>query len=101
VSGCINACGHHHVGHIGVLGVEKAGEEWYQILLGGRAEGGGRLGVLIGKSVPGESVPGIIERLARHYLSVRRDGERFIDTVGRLGASAFHPVLEAAEHAST
>jgi sulfite reductase (NADPH) hemoprotein beta-component len=97
VSGCINACGHHHVGHIGVLGVEKAGEDWYQVLLGGRADGEGRLGVLIGKAVRGDAVPGIIAKLARHYLSARHANERFIDTVERTGAEAFKLALEAGE----
>jgi sulfite reductase (NADPH) hemoprotein beta-component len=100
VSGCINACGHHHVGHIGVLGVEKAGEDWYQILLGGRPDGTGRLGVLMGKAVRGEAVPHIIERLARHYLAVRHANESFIDTVGRLGVEAFKAALEMREHAA-
>jgi len=100
VSGCINACGHHHVGHIGVLGVEKAGEDWYQVLLGGRADGEGRLGVLIGKSVRGDAVPGIIAKLARHYLSARHANERFIDTVERTGAEAFKLALEAGEAAA-
>lgn len=95
VSGCINACGHHHVGHIGVLGVEKAGEDWYQILLGGRADDGARLGVLIGKSVRGEAVAGIIDQLARHYLAARVAGETFIDTVERLGADAFKAAIES------
>lgn len=97
VSGCINACGHHHVGHIGVLGVEKAGEDWYQVLLGGRADGKGRLGVLIGKAVRGDAVPTIIARLARHYLSVRHANERFIDAVERIGADAFKLALETSE----
>lgn len=97
VSGCINACAHHHVGHIGVLGVEKAGEDWYQILLGGRADGEGQLGVLIGKAVRQEDVPQIIDRLARHYLSIRQRGETFIEAVERLGAGAFRAALEAEE----
>ena len=97
VSGCINACGHHHVGHIGVLGVEKAGEDWYQVLLGGRADGEGRLGVLIGKAVRGDAVPGVIAKLARHYLSARHANERFIDTVERIGAEAFKLALAADE----
>jgi sulfite reductase (NADPH) hemoprotein beta-component len=101
ISGCINACAHHHVGHIGVLGVEKAGEEWYQILLGGRADEGGRLGVLIGKAVRAEAVPDIIDRLARHYLEARQDDERFIDAVERLGASAFKSAVETEEPAPT
>jgi len=97
VSGCINACGHHHVGHIGVLGVEKAGEDWYQVLVGGRADGAGNLGVLIGKAVRGEDVPRIVERLARRYLAVRDPGEKFIDTVERLGTAAFKQAIEDAE----
>jgi sulfite reductase (NADPH) hemoprotein beta-component len=97
VSGCVNACAHHHVGHIGVLGVEKAGEDWYQILLGGRADAGGRLGVLIGKAVRAEEVPAVVEQLARHYLTMRSPGERFIETVERLGADAFKVAVEARE----
>ncbi|MBY0569141.1 MAG: nitrite/sulfite reductase [Hyphomonadaceae bacterium] len=98
VSGCINACAHHHVGHIGVLGVEKGGEDWYQILLGGRADGEGSLGVLIGKAVRGDEVPLVIERLAHHYLSTRRSDESFIEAVERQGAAAFKLALETAEH---
>lgn len=98
VSGCINACAHHHVGHIGVLGVEKAGEDWYQVLIGGRPDGPGALGVLTGKAVRQEEVPGIIDRLARHYLAERLPGESFIAAVERLGAPAFKAALEPAEH---
>ncbi len=97
VSGCINACAHHHVGHIGVLGVEKAGEDWFQVMVGGRADEGGRLGVLIGKAVRAEEVPEIIDRLARHYLSVRVNGELFVDAVARLGADAFKAALQTEE----
>jgi sulfite reductase (NADPH) hemoprotein beta-component len=100
VSGCINACGHHHVGHIGVLGVEKAGEDWFQVLLGGRADGEGRLGALIGKAVRSEDVPHIIERLARHYLAVRHANESFIDTVERLGVEPFKAALEILKDAA-
>jgi len=99
ISGCINACAHHHVGHIGVFGVEKAGEDWYQILLGGRSDGEGRLGALIGKAVRQEEVPGIIDRLARHYLEVRQPGETFIAALERLGAPAFKQALENQEPA--
>jgi sulfite reductase (NADPH) hemoprotein beta-component len=100
VSGCINACAHHHVGHIGVLGVEKAGEDWYQIMLGGRPDGEAKLGALIGKAVRAEEAPAIIDRLARHYLHVRRRGESFISAVERLSASAFAEALQAEEHAA-
>lgn len=95
VSGCINACAHHHVGHIGVLGVEKAGEDWYQVLVGGRPDGPGALAVLTGKAVRQEAVPGIVDRLARHYLAVRNEGESFIAAVERLGAEAFKQAVEA------
>lgn len=100
VSGCINACGHHHVGHIGVLGVEKGGEDWFQVMLGGRPDAGGRLGALIGKAVRGEDVAPLIERIARHYLNVRRAGESFIAAVERLGAVTFKDAIEAAEKIS-
>lgn len=95
VSGCINACAHHHVGHIGVLGIDKGGEDWYQVLLGGRADGAGRLGVLTGKAVRQDEVPSIIDRLARHYLAIREDGESFIATVERAGVEAFKAALDA------
>ncbi len=95
VSGCINACAHHHVGHIGVLGVEKAGEDWYQVLVGGRPDGAGALAVLTGKAVREGEVPAIVDFLARHYLAVRADGESFIAAVGRLGADAFKHAVEA------
>jgi sulfite reductase (NADPH) hemoprotein beta-component len=93
ISGCINACGHHHVGHIGVLGVEKGGEDWYQVMLGGRSDGAGRLGVLIGKAVRQDEVPAIVERIALHFLAVRLPGESFIAAVERLGAEAFKAAL--------
>lgn len=99
VSGCINACAHHHVGHIGVLGVEKAGEDWFQVMLGGRADDGGRLGVLIGKAVRAEGVPDVIDLLARFYLGARRPRETFIEAVERLGADAFKAALHADEPA--
>ena len=70
------------------------------MLLGGRADGEGRLGVLIGKAVRGDAVPEIIAKLARHYLSARRANERFIDTVERTGAEAFKLALEAGEAAA-
>jgi sulfite reductase (NADPH) hemoprotein beta-component len=97
VSGCINACGHHHVGHIGVLGVEKGGEEWFQILLGGRPNRGGRLASLVGKSVRDRDVPAIIEKIARAYIERRNPGETFIETVERLGPDAFRPAFDIEE----
>jgi sulfite reductase (NADPH) hemoprotein beta-component len=89
MSGCMNACGHHHVGHIGILGVEKHGEEWYQITLGGSVNGFTALGEVIGPSVPQAAVPETIERIIEVYRERRDDGERLIDTYRRIGLSPF------------
>lgn len=90
ISGCINACGHHHVGHIGILGVEKNGEEFYQITIGGRADEGAELGVLIGPAVPYGEVADVIEDIVEAYLSLRqRPDELFVDAVKRLGVEPF------------
>jgi len=89
MSGCMNACGHHHVGHIGVLGVDKHGEEWYQISLGGSSTGVTALGEVIGPSVPQHEVAPTIERLVEAYRALRTEGERFIDTVRRVGIEPF------------
>lgn len=100
VSGCINACAHHHVGHIGVLGVEKHGEDWFQVLLGGRPDGGAKLGALVGKAVRGEDVPGVIAALTETYLAVRQPGESFIEAVERLGTAPFKAALSPEEKAA-
>jgi sulfite reductase (NADPH) hemoprotein beta-component len=90
ISGCINACGHHHVGHIGILGVEKNGEEVYQITIGGRANENAELGTLIGPAVKFEEVADVIEDIVEAYLALRqRPDERFIDAVKRLGVEPF------------
>src|SRR5438874_10254641 len=89
MSGCMNACGHHHVGHIGILGVDKHGEEWYQITLGGSANGFTALGEVIGPSVPKSEVASTIERIVEAYRALRADGERFIDTLRRVGLEPF------------
>jgi sulfite reductase (NADPH) hemoprotein beta-component len=94
ISGCINSCGHHHAGHIGILGVDKDGAEWYQVSIGGAdgsAAGRGRaaIGRVLGPSFSAAQVPQVIERLIETYLAERTDGERFIDTVERLGAEPF------------
>ncbi len=104
ISGCINSCGHHHVGHIGILGVDKAGEEWYQITLGGRQSNaqknisalqadksaGAAIGKIIGPSFAREQVPDVIEHLVQTYLDLRdSEHERFIDVVERLGIGPF------------
>jgi sulfite reductase (NADPH) hemoprotein beta-component len=89
ISGCINACGHHHIGHIGILGVDKLDEEWYQILIGGRADVKSALGRLIGRAVPRDETPALVERLVDFYLARRQPDERFIDAVERIGFEAF------------
>ena len=90
ISGCINACGHHHVGHIGILGVEKNGEEVYQITIGGRADENAALGNLIGPGVKFEEVADVVEDVVEAYLALReRPEELFIDTVKRLGVEPF------------
>ena len=90
MSGCMNACGHHHVGHIGILGVDKHGEEWYQITLGGSASGEVALGEVIGPSVPKLEVAATIARIVDVYVEQREgEGETFLQVVRRLGVAPF------------
>jgi sulfite reductase (NADPH) hemoprotein beta-component len=89
MSGCMNACGHHHVGHIGILGVDKHGEEWYQITLGGSASGISSLGEVIGPSVAKGNVAETIARILDVYVATRKEGEEFLDTVRRTGVDPF------------
>ncbi len=90
ISGCINACGHHHVGHIGILGVEKNGEEFYQVTIGGRADEQARLGALIGPAVPYAEVADVVEDIVAAYLELRaRPDEIFLETVERVGIEPF------------
>jgi sulfite reductase (NADPH) hemoprotein beta-component len=100
ISGCMNACGHHHVGHIGILGVDKHGEEWYQISLGGSANGFTALGEVIGPSVPQREVAPTIERIVERYRALRAEDERFIDTVRRVGIAPFAASAYAAHPAA-
>jgi len=96
MSGCINACGHHHVGHIGLLGVDKGGEEFYQITLGGSAESDASLGAILGPAVSSAAVVDAVETIVDTYLAERRTGERFLDTYRRVGAEPFKERLYAA-----
>jgi sulfite reductase (NADPH) hemoprotein beta-component len=103
ISGCINACGHHHVGHIGILGLEKAGVESYQITLGGDATETAALGERAGPGFAFHEVGDAIERLVEAYLRLRaNEGERFVDAYRRLGPAPFKAALypEAARHAA-
>lgn len=97
ISGCINACAHHHVGHIGILGVDKRDEEWFQILVGGRSDNAAALGSLAGKAVHRDAVPDAVSRIVGRYLALRAPGENFIDTVGRLGADPFKDAAHRVE----
>jgi sulfite reductase (NADPH) hemoprotein beta-component len=96
MSGCMNACGHHHVGNIGILGVDKGGEEWYQITIGGAAGADASLGSVIGPSVAKNQVPETIARLLDVYVQQRQPEERFLDTVRRLGVKPFKERVYAA-----
>jgi len=89
MSGCMNACGHHHVGNIGILGVDKHGVEWYQITIGGSATGTSSLGEVIGPSVGKENVAETIARILDVYVERREDGEEFLQTVRRIGVEPF------------
>ncbi|MBC8128821.1 MAG: nitrite/sulfite reductase, partial [Rhizobiaceae bacterium] len=89
ISGCINACGHHHVGHIGILGLEKSGKENYQITVGGDATEKAAIGERLGPGIDGEDVAGAIEAIVAVYMNERKDGEEFIETVRRAGLDPF------------
>jgi sulfite reductase (NADPH) hemoprotein beta-component len=89
ISGCMNACGHHHVGNIGILGVDKKGEEWYQISVGGHAGRDASLGEILGPSFSRSEVPDVIERILDVYLEHRRPGENFLACYRRVGIAPF------------
>ena len=89
ISGCMNSCGHHHVGHIGILGVDKNGEEWYQVSLGGSQGNRASIGKVIGRSFAAAEMPGVIAKIIDVYLAQRQAGERFIETVRRTGLDPF------------
>jgi sulfite reductase (NADPH) hemoprotein beta-component len=90
ISGCINACGHHHVGHIGILGVDKKDEEFFQIALGGKGNFKARLGELIGPAIPESEIVDAVERIVDTYLELRTSpSETFIAAVERLGLDPF------------
>lgn len=98
ISGCINACGHHHVGHIGILGVEKKGTELYQITLGGSGDEHSSIGEIIGRGFAPEEVTDAIETIVDTYLGLRQDqSERFLDAYRRLGAAPFKEALYGAD----
>ncbi|PKO46370.1 MAG: sulfite reductase [Betaproteobacteria bacterium HGW-Betaproteobacteria-22] len=89
ISGCMNACGHHHVGHIGILGVDKDGSEWYQVTIGGKQGNDASIGSVIGPAFSAEEMPGVVQKLIDVYIEARTEEERFIDTVRRIGVAPF------------
>jgi len=89
ISGCMNSCGHHHIGHIGILGVDKNGAEWYQVSIGGAQGDNASLGHVIGPSFAAAEMPDVVSRLVETYIDLRHPDERFVDTVHRLGIAPF------------
>ena len=98
ISGCINACGHHHVGHIGILGVDKKGEEFYQLTLGGSGAEDASLGAMLGPALPYDRVADAVDTLVEVYLRERQAGERFLDTFRRAGVAPFKEAVYADAH---
>ncbi|MCC6194272.1 MAG: nitrite/sulfite reductase [Burkholderiales bacterium] len=98
ISGCMNACGHHHVGHIGVLGVDKNGSEWYQVTIGGTQGKHAALGKVIGPSFAADEMPDVVSRLIEAYVDIRHEDERFVDTVRRVGIEPFKERVYAPAH---
>jgi len=98
ISGCMNACGHHHIGNIGVLGVDKGGSEWYQVSIGGAQGASAALGRVIGPSFAASEMPDVISSLIEVYVERRFDDERFADTVRRIGLEPFKERVYAAAH---
>jgi sulfite reductase (NADPH) hemoprotein beta-component len=89
ISGCMNGCGHHTVGHIGILGVDKKGEEWYQITLGGSSGNEASLGERLGPSIAKDHVASAVEQIFQTYRELRLEDEAFLDTVRRIGIQPF------------
>ena len=94
----MNACGHHHVGHIGILGVDKKGKEFYQIQLGGSSVNDAALGKVLGPSFSQEEIPDVIEKIVQVFVQHRSAEELFIDTVRRIGLDPFKEKVYAAAH---
>ncbi len=98
ISGCMNACGHHHIGHIGILGVDKKGQEFYQVCLGGSQAKDASLGKILGPSFKQDDMPDIIENILTTYVSERQREESFLDTYRRIGIEPFKERVYAKDH---
>lgn len=93
ISGCINACGHHHAGHIGILGVDRRGEEYYQLTLGGNATENASIGKIVGPAFSSAEIVDAVEKVVEVYLGIRHDGEKFLDAYRRVGEEPFKTAL--------
>ncbi len=98
ISGCMNACGHHHVGHIGILGVDKKGQEFYQISIGGHSGNGASLGEIVGPSVSRADVTEVISRILETYVALREPDESFLQTCRRIGMDPFKERIYVSTH---
>ena len=98
ISGCMNACGHHHIGHIGILGVDKKGREFYQVCLGGRQGREASIGKILGPSFGADDMPDVIANILTVYLEARQNEETFIDTYDRIGIDPFKEAVYATSH---
>ena len=98
ISGCMNACGHHHVGHIGILGVDKKGQEFYQVSLGGKSGRNAAIGQILGPSFAADQMPTVVQKLIDVYVENRTPEERFIDTFERIGMAPYKERVYAANH---
>lgn len=98
ISGCMNACGHHHIGHIGILGVDKGGKEFYQVQLGGNPDNNASLGEVVGPSFSADEVPGVLQKVIDVFVANRTDEELFIDTYRRIGLAPFKEKVYAKAH---
>lgn len=98
ISGCMNACGHHHVGHIGLLGVDKKGEDWYQITLGGSASNYTALGKVLGPAVAKQNIGNAVEQIVEVYVELREQDESFLQTLQRVGNAPFKEAVYATRH---
>jgi sulfite reductase (NADPH) hemoprotein beta-component len=98
ISGCMNACGHHHIGHIGILGVDKKGEEFYQVSLGGDSGIDGRVGKILGPSFKADNVTNVVQQVIDVFLAQRQPNEPFIEVVHRIGLTPFKEAVYAPSH---
>jgi len=97
ISGCMNACGHHHVGNIGILGVDKKGEEWYQVSIGGSGYSNAALAQILGPSFARNQIPDVVDQLVSLYVEQRQEDEQFVDTFNRVGIAPFKERVYAAK----